>query len=119
MVGSDFYGSRDLASSIRNELVSSFFNGRKIDIGNITRDVTQGILGNSGIGNLTGLSIGSQSRFGIAGDLIRDSLISNSRVSNNARPVGSISTGSTSIAPRDSKQNSIQNIGNLIRRTLR
>jgi hypothetical protein len=119
MVGGDFYGSRDLASSIRNELVSSFFNGRKIDIGNITRDVTQGILGNSGIGNLTGLSIGSQSRFGIAGDLIRDSLISNSRVSNNSRPVGSISTGSTSIAPRDSKQNSIQNIGNLIRRTLR
>lgn len=119
-VGGDFYGSGDLASSIRNELVTAFFNGRKVDFGNVRRDVVQGILGNSGLGNLYGAQIGSKSRFGVAGDLIRDSLINNSRVSNNAQPVGSVNRQNTQPQqPRDIRQNAIQSIGNRIRNLLR
>lgn len=118
-VGGDFYSSTDLASSIRNELVTAFFNGRRIDVSNITRDVTQGLLGNSGIGTLSGLSIGSKSRFGVAGDLIRDSLINNVRTSSNATENPNLSNTRTFTNPRTEKQSAISNITNLIRGRLR
>lgn len=119
-VGGDFYSSADLASSIRNELVTSFFNGRSPDIGNITRNVTQGILGNSGIGALTGLQIGSKSKFGVAGDLVRDSLINNTRVSNNLKEIpANIPTGQTASSPKAQKQNAISSLTNLIKGRLR
>lgn len=119
-IGGDFYSSRDLASSIRNELITAFFNGRSVDFGNVRRNVVQGILGNTGVGNLSGLQIGSKSRFGIAGDLIRDSLINNTRTSSNIRPsVNSPSSQSQVLSPRDSRQGVISNITNLIRGRLR
>lgn len=77
--GSQTYSPANFGSAVTNELVSAFFNGRSVNFSNITRDIGQGILGNSGIGNLTSLGKTSQSRFGIAGDLIRDNIQSNLR----------------------------------------
>jgi len=118
-IGGDFYSSTDLASSIRNELITSFFNGRSPDINNVTRNVTQGILGNSGIGALKGLQIGSQSKFGVAGDLIRDSLINNTRTSNNLKPTSNTPVGGSTSSPKAQKQNAISSLTNLIRGRLR
>lgn len=118
-VGGDFYSSTDLASSIRNELITSFFNGRSPNINNVTRNVTQGILGNSGIGALKGLQIGSKSKFGVAGDLIRDSLINNTRTSNNLKPTSNTPVGGTTSSPKAQKQNAISSLTNLIRGRLR
>jgi hypothetical protein len=70
--GTGTYGGSNFGGAIKNELVNAFFNGRKINWGNIRNSAAQGIVGNSGIGTLQNLSKTSQSRFGIAGDLIRD-----------------------------------------------
>lgn len=118
-VGGDFYSSTDLANSLRNELVTAFFNGRSIDLSNVTREVTQGILGNSGIGALSGLQIGSKSKFGVAGDILRDSLINRTRISNNSRPVTSSTINNSTSSPRTQRQSTISSITNLIRGRLR
>ena len=82
-VGTEQFNSSTMGNLLSQELTSSFFNGRKFDIGNVTNGIAQGIMGNSGIGSLQNLGRTSQSRFGIGGDIVRDSLISSSR--NNRR----------------------------------
>ena len=78
-VGTEQFNSSTMGNLLSQELTSSFFNGRKFDIGNVTNGIAQGIMGNSGIGSLQNLGRTSQSRFGIGGDIVRDSLISSSR----------------------------------------
>lgn len=73
--GTGRYGGSNLGGSIKNELVNAFFNGRKINWGNIRNSAAQGIVGNSGIGTLQNLGKTSQSKYGIAGDLIRDGIL--------------------------------------------
>lgn len=78
-VGTEQFNSSAMSNIFAQELTSSFFNGRSFDLGNVTNGISQGILGNSGIGTLQNLGRTSTSRFGPAGDLVRDSIINNSR----------------------------------------
>ena len=82
--GTDRFTGIDLANLISNELITSFLNGRSINLDNITSPIAQGILGgNTGIGRIQTALETSQSRFGVGGDLIRDSLLKSTRLGNN------------------------------------
>ena len=82
--GTDRFTGIDLANLISNELITSFLNGRSINLDNITSPIAQGILGgNTGIGNIQTTLETSQSRFGVGGDIIRDSLLKSTRLGNN------------------------------------
>jgi hypothetical protein len=82
--GTDRFTGIDLANLISNELITSFLNGRSINLDNITSPIAQGILGgNTGIGNIQTTLETSQSRFGLGGDIIRDSLLKSTRLGNN------------------------------------
>lgn len=100
--GSQTYSPANFGSAVTNELVSAFFNGRSVNFSNITRDIGQGILGNTGIGNLSSLGKTSQSRFGVAGDLIRDGITNGLRQTN----TNGISTTTTTAFPSESNQTS-------------
>lgn len=110
-VGLDRFSGGDLGQIITQELVGSFFNGRKVNIGNITNAVAQGVLGNSGVGTLGSLSETSQSRFGIAGDIIRDGII-NSAKRRNTQPVTNTTVPSSQSTP-SVKTTTQSNIGTL------
>ena len=114
--GTGTYGGSNFGGAIKNELVNAFFNGRKINWGNIRNSAAQGIVGNSGIGTLQNLSKTSQSRFGIAGDLIRDGInnagtASGGQIQTTTIP-SNISTNSTS-ATLNSAQSNINVLKNL------
>ena len=82
--GTDRFTGIDLANLISNELITSFLNGKSINLDNITSPIAQGILGgNTGIGRLQTALKTSQSRFGVGGDIIRDSLLKSTRLGNN------------------------------------
>lgn len=82
--GTDRFTGIDLANLISNELITSFLNGRSINLDNITSPIAQGILGgNTGIGRIQTALETSQSRFGVGGDFIRDSLLKSTRLGNN------------------------------------
>jgi hypothetical protein len=82
--GTDRFTGIDLANLISNELITSFLNGRSINLDNITSPIAQGILGgNTGIGRIQTALETSQSRFGVGGDIIRDSLLKSTRLGNN------------------------------------
>ncbi len=98
----DKYAGFDLASLISTELISSFMNGRSINLDNITSPIAQSLLGgNTGIGNLLSLGKTSQSKYGIAGDLVRDSLLKSTRrgESNNGVRTTIVSTAPTISSP--------------------
>ena len=114
--GTGTYGGSNFGGAIKNELVNAFFNGRKINWGNIRNSAAQGIVGNSGTGTLQNLSKTSQSRFGIAGDLIRDGIknagtASGGQIQTTTVP-SNISSNSTS-ATLNSAQSSINVLKNL------
>lgn len=140
--GSDRFTSIDLANLVSNELISSLLNGRKIDMNNITNGVAQGILGNTGIGTLQNMTRTSQSRFGVFGDMVRDSLIKSTRLGTNnqglksttvsTRPISTPTTSQTAdfsdkdldksglqfnSSSRTGTQNNINNLKNLTRGT--
>jgi len=102
--GSQTYSPANFGSAVTNELVSAFFNGRSVNFSNITRDIGQGILGNTGIGNLSSLGKTSQSRFGVAGDLIRDGITNGLRQTN----TNGISTTTTPAFSSENSQTSNQ-----------
>jgi len=82
--GTDRFTGIDLANLISNELVTSFLNGRSINLDNITSPIAQGILGgNTGIGRIQTALETSQSKFGVGGDFIRDALLKSTRLGNN------------------------------------
>lgn len=113
-VGTEQFNSSTLGNIFSQELTSSFFNGRKFDIGNVTGGISQGILGNTGIGTIQNLGRTSQSRFGVAGDLVRDSIINNSR--NNRNRSSNVSGNSnTSSAPKNVAQRGISALKNFTR----
>lgn len=137
--GNDRFTSVDLANLVTNELITSFLNGRSINMDNITNGVARGILGNTGIGTLTNLGRTSQSKFGIAGDIIRDSLVRSTRLgvpseglkttTISSRPVSQPTSAISDFgdknldksgiqfdqSTRTSTQNNIQNLKNLTR----
>ena len=114
--GTGTYGGSNFGGAIKNELVNAFFNGRKINWGNIRNSAAQGIVGNSGIGTLQNLGKTSQSRFGIVGDLIRDGINSSGTASGGQIQTttvpSNISTNSTS-ATLNSAQSNINILKNL------
>lgn len=78
--GTDRFTGVDLGNLISNELITSFMNGKPINLSNITSAAAQGILGgNTGIATLQNLGKTSQSKFGIAGDFVRDGLLQATR----------------------------------------
>ena len=116
--GTGRYGGSNLGGAIKNELVNAFFNGRKINWGNIRNSAAQGIVGNSGIGTLQNLSKTSQSKYGIAGDLIRDGIknagtASGGQIQTTTVP-SNITANSTS-ATLNSAQSNINVLKNLTR----
>ena len=113
-VGTERFNSSTLGNIVAQELTSSFFNGRKFDIGNVTNGISQGILGNSGIGSLQNLGRTSQSRFGIAGDLVRDSIISSSR-NNRSRTSNNTRSPSPASSVRTTAQRGISALKNFTR----
>lgn len=116
-VGLDRYSSGDFADAISKELMSALFNGRKVDIGNVTRSVTQGILGNTLTGDLASLPITSQSKFGIAGDIIRDSIINGTRTNRrNNNPLTNTRVSTTPTTSKTQSQSIINNINSKVRR---
>jgi hypothetical protein len=140
--GTDRFTGVDLGNLVTNELITSFMNGKSINLNNITSGVAQGILGNSGIGTLGNLGRTSQSKFGIEGDLVRDSLIQSTRLgvptSGPRTTIVSTTPVSTPIAradftdkdinkpgmqydsrSRSSSQNNIFNLQNIIRKFIR
>jgi hypothetical protein len=114
-VGTEQFNSSTMGNLLSQELTSSFFNGRKFDIGNVTNGIAQGIMGNSGIGSLQNLGRTSQSRFGIGGDIVRDSLISSSR--NNRRRTSNNSSNASNPASsiRNTAQRGISALRNFTR----
>lgn len=115
-VGLDRFSSGDLADVITKELVNSFFNGRKVNINNITRAATQGILGNTLIGDLASLPKTTQSRFGVAGDIIRDSIINSSRTASTSTNSSRTTLVNTRKSDRSTNQSNISNVNNQIKR---
>jgi len=114
-VGIGQFNSTNMSNIFAQELTSSFFNGRGFDLNNVTSQIAQGIVGNSGIGTIQNLGRTSQSRFGIAGDLVRDSIISSTR--NRGKPTSVTQVSTSPEKPvRDEKQNSIRTITNVTRR---
>ena len=137
--GTDRFTSIDLANLVTNELITSFLNGRSINMDNITNGVARGILGNTGIGTLTNLGRTSQSKFGVAGDFVRDSLIRSTRLgvpaeglkttTISSRPVSQPTSSTPDFGDKDldkaglqfnqtsrtNTQNNIQNLKNLTR----
>ena len=114
--GTGRYGGSNLGGAIKNELVNAFFNGRSINWGNIRDSAAQGILGNTNVGTLQNLSKTSQSRFGIAGDLIRDGILNSGTASGGQIQTttvpSNINANSTSTVLNNAQSN-IANLKNL------
>ena len=98
------------------KIVNAFFNGRSINWGNIRDSAAQGILGNTNVGTLQNLSKTSQSRFGIAGDLIRDGILNSGTASGGQIQTttvpSNINANSTSTVLNNAQSN-IANLKNL------
>ena len=114
--GTQRYGGSNLGGAIKGELINAFFNGRSINWGNIRNSAAQGILGNTNIGTLQNLGRTSQSRFGIAGDIIRDGILksgtaSGGQIQTTTVP-SNINANSTSTVLNNA-QSSIANLKNL------
>ncbi len=115
--GTGTYGGSQFGSAIKNELVNAFFNGRSINWGNIRDSAAQGILGNTNIGTLRSLDgRTSTSRFGVAGDIIRDGInksrtVSGGQVQTTTVP-SNLNANSTSTVLNNA-QTSIANLKNL------
>ena len=106
-----------LSTALKSELINSFFNGTKFDLGRVGMKVAAGAIGNTGVGNLQTLGRTSTSRFGIAGDIIRDSIKSATApkpVTGNARTVDG--RGNEVVTAKDQKQNNISSLTKNLRR---
>ena len=142
--GTDRFTGVDLGNLISNELITSFMNGKPINLSNITSAAAQGILGgNTGIATLQNLGKTSQSKFGIAGDFIRDGLLQATRTGVNTSgprttiistaPISSPTPAMSDFTDKDinrsgvqfnansrtSTQNNIANLRNITRGTSR
>tara|TARA_B100001057_G_C22834991_1_gene944883 strand:- start:800 stop:2422 length:1623 start_codon:yes stop_codon:yes gene_type:complete len=114
--GTGRYGGSNFGGAIKNELVNAFFNGRSINWGNIRDSAAQGILGNTNIGSLQNLSKTSQSKFGIAGDIVRDGILRSSTASGGqiqTTTVPSNINANSSSTVLNNAQSSIANLKNL------
>lgn len=104
-----------LNSALKSELVNSFFNGTKFDLGSVATKVAHSLVGNTGIGAITTANRTSSSKFGIAGDMLRDG------IKNSIAPPATPSTRPTTVSAKqrsekDNKQADITSIRNSIGR---
>jgi hypothetical protein len=114
-VGVGRFNSNNMSNIFAQELTSSFFNGRGFELGNVTSQIAQGIAGNTGIGTIQNLGRTSQSRFGIAGDMVRDGILNSTRRGGAPTGVQSVSSSPVTRTGRDATQNAIGSIKNTIR----
>lgn len=98
----------DFANILRSELINSFFNGTKFSLNTVGNKVAQSIVGNTGIGTIRSAPVTASSKYGVAGDILRDSILD---VTAPRQPVTSRGT-TISAAPtaKDVQQNNINTL---------
>ena len=113
--GGGGFSNVDLGNILTSELLNSFFNGTKFSFNNVGDRVAQQLIGNTGIGRVGTLNSTAQSRFGVAGDMLKDS------ISQYIAPTQQPSSRPTTISAsaKDTTQGQIGTIRNATRNKLR
>lgn len=113
--GGGGFSNVDLGNILTSELLNSFFNGTKFSFNNVGDRVAQQLIGNTGIGRVGTLNSTAQSRYGVAGDMLKDS------ISQYIAPTQQPSSRPTTISAsaKDTTQGQIDTIRNVTRNKLR
>jgi hypothetical protein len=109
-LGNSRFNTGTIQDIIKSSLINSFFNGTPLNFSSLGTQIAASIVGNSGVGyGLTAIPTAS-SRFGIGGDIIRDSINGAIRTSGNPAPSRPITT--SAIPEKDLRQNTINTLTN-------
>lgn len=119
-LGSSRFNTGTIQDIIRSQLINSFFNGTPFSLSSVGTQIAASIIGNTGVGyGLTAIPTAS-SRFGLAGDIVRDGLLQATASSNNKPPMSRPTVAPQVLpAPRDQQQEVINTLVNARNRNIR